>query len=63
MGDEGRKRFPNRNAGSPDVSRGSKRKPAQQRDHGEKVTVSSPQVLNLHRKSPAKTKHALLPVA
>ncbi len=63
MGDEARKRFPNRNAGSPDVSRGSARKKAQKRDHGETVTVASPQVTNTHRKSPAKGKHALLPVA
>ena len=55
MGEEvTRKRFPNRNAGSPDVSRGSARKKAQQRDHGETVTVSSPQVSSLPRKSAAK---------
>jgi len=50
MGDEARKRFPSRESGVPTVSQGSARKPAKQRDKGEKVTVSSP------RKS-AVTKH------
>ena len=63
MGNEGRTRFPNRKAGSPDVSRGQQRRKAQQRDNGENVTVENPSVLNLHRKSPAKGKHKLLPVA
>ncbi len=44
MGNEGRQRFPNRSAGSPDVYRGSARKKAQKRDNGETVTVSTPQV-------------------
>ena len=53
MGEEiTRKRFPNRNAGSPDVSRGSARKKAQQRN--EKVTVTSPQVSSPPRKSAVK---------
>jgi len=51
-----RKRFPSREQGCPDVSRGSARKKAQSRDRGETVTVSSPKVLD-HHKSPAKTKH------
>ncbi len=49
-----RSRFPSRKPGVPTVSRGSKRKPAQQRDHGEQVTVTSPQVSNPSRKSAAK---------
>ncbi len=44
MGNEGRARFPSRTAGIPDVSLGSARKKAKQRDHGEKVAVAQPQV-------------------
>jgi len=57
MGDEARKRFPNRTAGTvTEVSRGSKRKPAQKRDQGETatVTVTVPQVATPPRKSATK---------
>jgi hypothetical protein len=51
MGEEiTRARFPNRKAGVAEVSRGSQRKKAQQRDQGEKVTVESPQVSNPSKK-------------
>jgi len=39
MGNEGRQRFPDRKPGSPDVSRGSNRKP----DSGKVTAVVSPQ--------------------
>jgi len=58
MGNEGRQRFPNRSVGSPDVSRGSARKKAQQRDNGENVTVSSPKVSTPSKKY-AAGKHKL----
>jgi len=50
----GRRRFPNREAGCPDVSRGSARKKAQQRDNGETVTVSNPQVSTPPKKAAGK---------
>ncbi len=58
MGNEGRTRFPSRNAGCPDVSRGSSRKKAQSRDRGETVTVSTPQVLAPRVIKPAGKKHS-----
>jgi len=54
MGNEGRQRFPSRQAGSPDVSRGSARKKAQSRDRGETVTVSNPQVSSPPKKAAGK---------
>ncbi len=63
MGEEARKRFPNRTAGTvTEVSRGQQRRKPQQRDKGENVTAENPSVLNLHRKSPSKSKHKLLPM-
>ena len=58
MGNEGRARFPNRSAGSPDVSSGSARKKAKQRDVGETVTISSPKVSTPSKKY-AAGKHKL----
>jgi hypothetical protein len=61
MGDQARKRFPSREPGVVEVSRGSARKKAQQRDNGETVTVSSPKVSTPSKKY-AAGKHKLVPV-